>query len=397
LVLLFTANDSSSDGALEIVERARKAQEHFPLDRRRLLAVPVPARDESRTEYERATQWKNRFAEQFGELYRDWLPSGKTPHDAIELLRIPYVPYWSFGEQLPAVEEGTSDPASLGHAYQILARILATRLDWFKALEGETLAPPPLPSPRKLDQDWLIRHRQAALSGFLATELNGFMEICHFCPDMVIEKSQRELLAAASQAKVYTHDCRIGQVVEDRPEAKPRPIAEGIVASYHTRRGTAWGPGRMFDYWTLSKSGDFFSATSLPEDHRDDHRAEPTFWFDMCIMLATEAMLHCANLYKALGVDPGAHVQMTIRYKGLRGRKLGTWRVTQYRGTVKGQTSLEDEVSTAVTFRLGAVESSLVATVQMFCEPVLVLFDFFTMPIDGYRDIVNDFLNGKVS
>ena len=83
LVLLFTANDSSSEGALEIFERARKALEHFPVDRRRLLAVPVPARDESRTEYERATQWKNRFAEQFGELYRDWLPSGKTPQDAI--------------------------------------------------------------------------------------------------------------------------------------------------------------------------------------------------------------------------------------------------------------------------------------------------------------------------
>ena len=61
------------------------------------------------------------------------------------------LPYWSFGEQLPAVEEGMSDPSSLGHAYQILARILATRLDWHKALEGETLAPLPAPSPRKLD------------------------------------------------------------------------------------------------------------------------------------------------------------------------------------------------------------------------------------------------------
>jgi MinD-like ATPase involved in chromosome partitioning or flagellar assembly len=47
LVLLFTANDSSSDGALQVFERARKAQESLTLERGRLMAVPVPARDES--------------------------------------------------------------------------------------------------------------------------------------------------------------------------------------------------------------------------------------------------------------------------------------------------------------------------------------------------------------
>src|SRR5207302_1036256 len=135
----------------------------LPLDRGRLLAVPVPARDESRTEYERAAQWKNRFAEQFSELYQDWLPSGKNAHDAIELLRIPYVPYWSFGETLPAIDEGMSDPASLGHAYEILARILAARLDWYSALEGQTLAPPPTTRRRVLDTEWLARHRRAAM------------------------------------------------------------------------------------------------------------------------------------------------------------------------------------------------------------------------------------------
>jgi hypothetical protein len=51
-------------------------------------------------------------------------------------------------------QEGTSDPTSLGHAYEILARMLAARLDWDGALLGQTLAPPPAPR-RKLDEEWV--------------------------------------------------------------------------------------------------------------------------------------------------------------------------------------------------------------------------------------------------
>ncbi|SPF56278.1 conserved hypothetical protein [Candidatus Sulfopaludibacter sp. SbA4] len=114
LVLLFTTTESSVEGAMQILERARKEQEHLPLDRRRLLAVPVPARDESRTEYERAAEWKKRFAEQFSELYRDWLPSGKTALDAIDLLRIPYIPYVELWRAAASNRGGHERPCELG-------------------------------------------------------------------------------------------------------------------------------------------------------------------------------------------------------------------------------------------------------------------------------------------
>ena len=202
LVLLFTTTESSTEGALRILERARAAQEHFPRDRKRLLALPVPARDESRTEYEKATEWKKRFAERFGDLYRDWLPTVVAPLDAVEKLRIPYVPYWSFGELLPVVEEGTTDPASIGYSYQILARLLASRLDWYKALEGQEPAPPPTAKPHQPDPDWLTRHSLAAMEYLLGSGLPGFMEASHFCPDSFLVKNQRELLSAARQAQV---------------------------------------------------------------------------------------------------------------------------------------------------------------------------------------------------
>lgn len=395
LVLLFTANDSSSDGALQIVDRARKAQQHLPLDRRRLLAVPVPARDESRTEYERATQWKNRFAEQFGELYRDWLPSGKTAHDAIELLRIPYVPYWSFGEQLPAVEEGTTDPASLGHAYQILARILAARLDWVKALEGETLAPPPAPSRRALDTEWLAGHQQLAVLGLKSAGKKAFIEICHFASDFFVEKSQRELLSAARQAQIRSVGSPIGQVLDNNEDARPKPTNEGIVASFVGQIQAPSGSGSIFNYWALNKKGDFFSLMSLAED--DMSQSQSTVHFNTRIVDAAEALVHCMNLYNALGIDANAYIDLAVRYGGIRGRKLSSASPFRYVGLVAGENLVEDEVIAAATFRLGSIPSHLAAIIRDLCEPLFVVFDYATIPDEVYEEIVTDFLKGKVS
>jgi cellulose biosynthesis protein BcsQ len=395
LVLLFTTTESSTEGALQILERARKAQERLPRDRKRLFAVPVPARDESRTEYEKAVQWKERFAELFGELYRDWLPSGIKPREAIELLRIPYVPYWSFGEQLPAIEEGTTDPSSLGHSYQILARILAARLDWYKALEGQTSAPPPIAKLRELDSNWLARHRLAAFEGLVRAGLRGFMEVCHFCLDSFLEKSHRELLLAATQAIVRTNSgFPIGAVLEHRDEYRPRPTNEGIFARVSTE--TPFQPGKIFDYWTLSKKGDFYALTTLAEDRLDEDRLRRTVYFEARIEDATEALLHCTNLYKLLGAEPNAHIALTLRYGGLRERTLaGRW--GDFLPPPR-QNLYEDEVTTdPITFRVGAAETDIVDLVKKLCDPLFIIFDYFAVSDDMYRQIVTNFLKGKVN
>jgi cellulose biosynthesis protein BcsQ len=374
LVLLFTTTDSSTDGALQILERARNAQARLPLDRGRLLAVPVPARDESRTEHERAAQWKNEFAKRFSEVYRDWLPSSLTAHDAIELLRIPYVPYWSFGEQLPVIE-GTSDPASLGHAYEILARIIAARLDWYVALEGQTFAPPPMPSPRELDAAWLARHRQAAREYYSNSQMTGYMEVWHFLPDSVIEKSQSELLAASTQAQVLAHGWPTG-LVRDDSKSRPRSMNDGIEASVSPA-------GPHFAYWTLTRSGDFYTHMSLNEDHVDGFRM--TIDPGARIGRATEVLLHCAKLYKLLGVQPNAHIELTARYCGLRGRTLSDG--------VQSRNSHEDEVPIPpITIKLVVLETEIVDIVKKLCEPLFVIFDFAQFSDDEYTQIVTEFL-----
>jgi hypothetical protein len=138
LVLFFTTNRQSLDGVTDVASRANLARSRLPFDRAKLVAVPVPARDESRTEYEQALRWRRIFARTLAPLYQEWLPFNKTPEDILELLRIPYIPYWSFGERLPVVEEGVSDPTSLGFAYASLARLIFNRLTWGEGPESTT-------------------------------------------------------------------------------------------------------------------------------------------------------------------------------------------------------------------------------------------------------------------
>lgn len=381
LVLLFTTTESSVGGALSVLERARTAQEHLPVDRRRLLAVPVPARDESRTEYLRAAGWKREFASRFTELYRDWLPSAVTPEEAVERLRIPYIPYWSFGERLPAIEESTNDPASLGHAYEILARLLAARLDWSAALQGEAAAPPPTPR-RSPNEDWLTRHRTAAAEGLAMAMLTGFIEVLHFSPDSPISKGQADLLTAARQAQVQQHGRPTGMVLDGVDS--PRAMNDGIVANI-SNFGT-------FEYWALARNGDFYSLMSLD----DDISEEPGRYIriDRSILRATETLMHCGRLYKLLGVPPHAHVEISLRYGGIDGRVL---RVGERSGwTPEPPRAIEEEaVIPIVSFTLAELDDRIVQLVKALCEPLFVLFNFVSVSDQRYSAIVSNIFAGK--
>jgi cellulose biosynthesis protein BcsQ len=385
LVLLFTTTDPSVNGVIEVVERAREEQARLPFDRQRLIAVPIPAKDESRTEYERATKWKRLFADRFADLYKDWLPADRTPADALELLRIPYIPYWSFGEPLPVVEEGTSDPMTLGFAYQLLARLIAAGLEWHKALSGEFLATPVARFEREWNQPWLESHRERARQGLAKTGGKGFMEIRFYSPNAVINRVQDELLTAAKRAEIHTFGWPIGVVLDNRPELRPRPTGEGIVADIKT--------GHAYDYWTLTKQGDFYGLMSLFEDRRVE--GGKVIFFNIRIVRVAEALLYCSRLYRALGANGNSLVRFGLRHGGLKGRELTA---TENRAWLGENTNLhEDEVDTEIQFLLGTLESQLVDLVQKLCEPLFMVFDFARFERSIYADIVGRFLKGEVT
>jgi len=132
LVLLFVTNHQNVAGIKATMSRAVNARSKMPVNRSKLLGVPVPARDERDREYDKSIEWQHIFEEEFGDMYREWLPKEVKPADALNRLFIPYVASWSFGEHIPVIESERerSDPTSLGAAYSRLATLLSHRLDW---------------------------------------------------------------------------------------------------------------------------------------------------------------------------------------------------------------------------------------------------------------------------
>ena len=138
LVALFTANHQSVEGVADVIRRARRARSKLPSDRGALTCVPVPARDESRNEYEQSLEWRDRYERTLGSFYADFLPRDISASDALTVLRIPNVPYWSFGERLPVLTESPQDGNVITYYYAILAKLLTSDLSWRDSVAPHT-------------------------------------------------------------------------------------------------------------------------------------------------------------------------------------------------------------------------------------------------------------------
>jgi MinD-like ATPase involved in chromosome partitioning or flagellar assembly len=128
LVIMFTANHQSLDGAIEVAHRSTKARSGLPYDRGRLLVLPVPSRFDAREEYDRAVSWKRTFAEKLPPFYADWAVKETTAEQLIERTTIPYFARWTFGEELPVVTETARGPDFISYYLETLAAVVAHRL-----------------------------------------------------------------------------------------------------------------------------------------------------------------------------------------------------------------------------------------------------------------------------
>ncbi|MFD5825499.1 KGGVGR-motif variant AAA ATPase [Lentzea sp. NPDC060358] len=132
LVLCVAPNRQNLAGTVDVAQRAASARDKLPYDRSGLLYLPVVSRFDSREEYERARSWRTTMAEEFAPLYASWLP--KDQHDdhpelgLVERTTVPYLPYWSFGEEIAVVDERSGSPDSVSYYMDNIAALLAHRL-----------------------------------------------------------------------------------------------------------------------------------------------------------------------------------------------------------------------------------------------------------------------------
>ena len=128
VVMLFTANEQSLAGTLDVARRAVAAHDRLPYDRGGLMIVPVPSRFDAREEYKRAERWQERITNEVQPLLANWSSRHVSPRRLLAHLTIPYVSYWSFGEELPALTEPQATPEKISYALEVLAALLAHRL-----------------------------------------------------------------------------------------------------------------------------------------------------------------------------------------------------------------------------------------------------------------------------
>lgn len=127
LVTLFTPNEQSLQGALEVADASKRGVARLPLDRAPLRVVPVLTRVD-KDEYDEQQRWTERLLSEASRFVADWDPEEETPADVLAHLVVPYVPYWSYGERLAAMRNERVSSLSVGRAHETLAALLARGL-----------------------------------------------------------------------------------------------------------------------------------------------------------------------------------------------------------------------------------------------------------------------------
>jgi hypothetical protein len=207
--------------------------------------------------------------------------------------------------------------------------------------------------------------------------------------DQKLSASQAELMQVADMAQIHTFGWPIGVVLHNRDEFRPKPKADGIVAEINAEDRSTVG-ARKYDYWTIRKDGSFYLLKSLFEDTRDPN----SIFFNTRIVRITEALLYAVRLYTGLKVQPDSHLVIGFRHSGLKGRNISA---TPNRALGIHGKAIEDEIYTEVDTAIERIEPDLVNLVQGITTPLFVLFDFFQIDKSILEEIVNNFVDGRVT
>ena len=237
-----------------------------------------------------------------------------------------------------------------------------------------------------LDSEWVQTHRETASRHMADAGITTYMEASFGIAAPKPKRNPSELLSAASASRIQTFGWPIG-VILDGTEYKPRPRADGIVAEVNPGVDPA---NPRYDYWALRRNGDYYLRKSLFEDLRD-----PTaIFFNTRIVRNTELLLYALRLYDKLGIDPSTGFELELRYGGLDGRVL---RSASNRHIFESRKCFEDQIKTSYDGSLQEVEGSLTDVVKQLTAPMLALFDFFELRDSIYQEIVEAYVDGRVT
>lgn len=239
-----------------------------------------------------------------------------------------------------------------------------------------------------LGSPWFEGELAIARKGMDKLGLEGGMEL-RFALHEPVNKSQVDLLTAVRASEVHTFGWPIGITLENRDEYRPRPFGDGIRAEVSIAKDGISGR-ESYDYWALSKNGDFYLLQNLFEDMRDEKK----IFFNTRIVRVTEALMFASSLYGNLGAPPETKLSVRVAHQGLAGRTLSSAGGRRY---VSSRDCVETNCQTETVITLGSIRETLVVDVKRLTAPLFMLFGFTEFQDSIYEDIVRKFEAGESS
>ena len=173
LVVVFTPNQQSIRGGLELIRRATEYRKESH-DLRPLTVFPLVSRVEN-SEKELKEKWRlgdngipgyqSSFEKLFNQIYKR---ADVKLEDYFDEMQIPHIPYYAYGEEIAVLTEKTSDRFSLRRSYSSFTkRLVNSKTPWGKINEVDA-APqeykPPLSDYLRPALGHLRKHRISLLS-----------------------------------------------------------------------------------------------------------------------------------------------------------------------------------------------------------------------------------------
>lgn len=216
------------------------------------------------------------------------------------------------------------------------------------------------------------------------SDLAGYMEFKSFLPEEKLQLGVTDLVKHMDRSQIQTFGWPVGPVIHTK-EWAPLPGSDGIKCLIQH--------GRMFDYWTLKKDGQFYVLKSLFEDTRYEGR----FNLDTRIIRTMEALWRTARLYQQMTVSNDSRIECELEYGGLKNRTLTVANPSRLIMTKKvcHENTYKGRISSTVG-ELLSVEG-LTKCVQEYCSGLFVLFEYFELKQEVTEQIVKAYYAGRTT
>lgn len=213
-----TTTIQSLSGLKSAFSGASKGHAKFPVERHRLLLLPIGARDESARAYGSSMEWRGRYAQELGE-FMWWRPKDTSPETIFDWLRIPYETHWSFGEQLPVLEEEVENPKNLAFSYFQIAQLIDNGFDWSavkaRASDSEAIAVREAELRADFQRQELARRSTAKRLMLVTVVLSTAIVVITITWWLIVERSRsaqlEELRNRAEEAAAMQREAAIAQ------------------------------------------------------------------------------------------------------------------------------------------------------------------------------------------